>query len=164
MAPVPVPTSLGFVEGVAQPLEKRFEVLKDVGDGSFGSVVLARVRGTRNTVRSLNISIDGEPLRRVYFLDLLYVQVAIKSMKKPFDSFSECLRLREVQVRTTPNSPIVCMQSAHSSESSGNSKTPSYCPCPRCVSGSHHTQTPSRHGTNGSQSLSTPQISRKQAL
>jgi len=46
----PVPPSLGFVEGVAQPLEKRFEVLKDVGDGSFGSVVLARVRGTRNKV------------------------------------------------------------------------------------------------------------------
>jgi hypothetical protein len=46
----PVPSSLGFVEGVAQPLEKRFEVIKDVGDGSFGSVVLARVRGTRNMV------------------------------------------------------------------------------------------------------------------
>ena len=27
------------------------------------------------------------------------VKVAIKSMKKSFDSFSECLRLREVQVR-----------------------------------------------------------------
>ena len=46
----PVPPSLGFHEGVAQPLEKRFEVIKDVGDGSFGSVCLARVRGTRNTV------------------------------------------------------------------------------------------------------------------
>ena len=46
----PLPPSLGFHEGVAQPLEKRFEVIKDVGDGSFGSVVLARVRGTRNTV------------------------------------------------------------------------------------------------------------------
>ena len=42
--------SFGFIEGVAQPLEKRFEVIKDVGDGSFGSVVLARVRGTRNMV------------------------------------------------------------------------------------------------------------------
>jgi hypothetical protein len=45
-----MPPSLGFVEGVAQPLEKNFEVIKDVGDGSFGSVVLARVRGTRNMV------------------------------------------------------------------------------------------------------------------
>lgn len=26
------------------PLEDRFEVLKEIGDGSFGSVVLARVR------------------------------------------------------------------------------------------------------------------------
>jgi meiosis induction protein kinase IME2/SME1 len=46
----PMVPSLGFQEGVAQPLERRFEVIKDVGDGSFGSVVLARVRGTRNTV------------------------------------------------------------------------------------------------------------------
>ena len=46
----PMPPSFGFTEGVAQPLDKRFEVIKDVGDGSFGSVVLARVRGTRNTV------------------------------------------------------------------------------------------------------------------
>ena len=29
-------------------LEDRFEVLKDIGDGSFGSVALARVRGTLN--------------------------------------------------------------------------------------------------------------------
>lgn len=42
-------------------LEDRFEVLKDIGDGSFGSVVLARVRGAgsnvarRGTVVSLNI-------------------------------------------------------------------------------------------------------------
>jgi len=46
----PMLPSFGFIEGVAQPLEKRFEVIKDVGDGSFGSVVLARVRGTRNMV------------------------------------------------------------------------------------------------------------------
>lgn len=28
----------------AMSLEDRFEVIKDIGDGSFGSVVLARVR------------------------------------------------------------------------------------------------------------------------
>lgn len=27
------------------PLEDRFEVIKEIGDGSFGSVALARVRG-----------------------------------------------------------------------------------------------------------------------
>jgi len=48
--------SFGFIEGVAQPLEKRFEVIKDVGDGSFGSVVLARVRGTRNMVTAPRVS------------------------------------------------------------------------------------------------------------
>lgn len=31
-------------------LEDRFEVLKDIGDGSFGSVVLARVRGAGSSV------------------------------------------------------------------------------------------------------------------
>lgn len=33
-----------------QALEDRFEVLKDIGDGSFGSVVLARVRGAGASV------------------------------------------------------------------------------------------------------------------
>jgi len=46
----PIPSSLGFGEGPMQPLEKRYEVIKSVGNGSFGSVVLARVRGTKNTV------------------------------------------------------------------------------------------------------------------
>jgi len=44
-------------------LEDRFEVLKDIGDGSFGSVVLARVRSAgssvarRGTVVSRSISV-----------------------------------------------------------------------------------------------------------
>ena len=32
------------------PLEDRFEVLKEIGDGSFGSVVLARTRTAGSTV------------------------------------------------------------------------------------------------------------------
>jgi meiosis induction protein kinase IME2/SME1 len=49
-------------------LEDRFEVLKDIGDGSFGSVVLARVRtaganvARRGTVVSLDTSFS-EPRR-----------------------------------------------------------------------------------------------------
>ena len=35
--------STQVINGMA--LEDRFEVLKEIGDGSFGSVVLARVRG-----------------------------------------------------------------------------------------------------------------------
>lgn len=31
-------------------LEDRFEVLKDIGDGSFGSVVLARVRSAGSNI------------------------------------------------------------------------------------------------------------------
>lgn len=31
-------------------LEDRFEVLKEIGDGSFGSVVLARVRGAGSNI------------------------------------------------------------------------------------------------------------------
>lgn len=47
----------------ALALEDRFEVLKEIGDGSFGSVVLARVRtaganiARRGTVVSLRITI-----------------------------------------------------------------------------------------------------------
>jgi meiosis induction protein kinase IME2/SME1 len=33
-----------------QALEDRFEVIKDIGDGSFGSVVLARVRSAGSSV------------------------------------------------------------------------------------------------------------------
>ncbi|KAG7121135.1 Meiosis induction protein kinase IME2/SME1 like [Verticillium longisporum] len=59
-------------------LEDRFEVLKEIGDGSFGSVALARVRsGGAHVARRGTV-------------------VAIKTMKKNFESFSACLELREV--------------------------------------------------------------------
>ncbi|KAI9644169.1 Serine/threonine protein kinase [Ciborinia camelliae] len=61
-----------------QALEDRFEVLKDIGDGSFGSVVLARVRGAGASVARRGTII------------------AIKTMKKTFESFQPCLELREV--------------------------------------------------------------------
>ncbi|KAL2021547.1 hypothetical protein VTK56DRAFT_7046 [Thermocarpiscus australiensis] len=64
------------VNGLA--LEDRFEVLKEIGDGSFGSVVLARVRSA-----GANVARRG-------------TIIAIKTMKKTFDSFSACLELREV--------------------------------------------------------------------
>ncbi|PHH85269.1 hypothetical protein CDD83_671 [Cordyceps sp. RAO-2017] len=69
-------------------LEDRFEVLKEIGDGSFGSVVLARVR-----TAGANIARRGSV-------------VAIKSMKKTFDSLAPCLELREVVfLRTLPQHP-----------------------------------------------------------
>lgn len=69
-------------------LEERFEVLKEIGDGSFGSVVLARVR-----TAGVNVARRGSV-------------VAIKSMKKTFDSLAPCLELREVVfLRTLPQHP-----------------------------------------------------------
>lgn len=52
-------TRRGSSHGNLTALEDRFEVLKEIGDGSFGSVVLARVRtagasvARRGTVVSL---------------------------------------------------------------------------------------------------------------
>ncbi|KAK7748045.1 Serine/threonine protein kinase [Cytospora paraplurivora] len=69
----------------ALALEDRFEVLKEIGDGSFGSVVLARVR-----TAGANVARRG-------------TVIAIKTMKKTFESFTPCLELREVVfLRTLP--------------------------------------------------------------
>ncbi|RPA76770.1 kinase-like protein [Ascobolus immersus RN42] len=59
-------------------LTERYEVVKEVGDGSFGNVVLARARSSAS-----NVAKRG-------------TMVAIKTMKKSFDSFAPCLELREV--------------------------------------------------------------------
>lgn len=86
-------------------LEDRFEVIKEIGDGSFGSVVLARVRtagasvarrGTVVSVLGMSDAARGQPRSN-------FTQIAIKSMKKTFDSFQPCLELREVVfLRTIP--------------------------------------------------------------
>ncbi|KAJ4354410.1 Serine/threonine protein kinase [Didymosphaeria variabile] len=69
-------------------LEERYEVMKEIGDGSFGSVALARVRTA------------GAHVARRGTL------VAIKTMKKTFDSFQSCLELREVIfLRSLPPHP-----------------------------------------------------------
>ncbi|KAK2810567.1 hypothetical protein FQN50_002824 [Emmonsiellopsis sp. PD_5] len=72
----------------AATLEEKFEVMKEIGDGSFGSVVLARTRTAGSHVARRG------------------TMVAIKTMKKTFESFSSCLELREVIfLRTLPNHP-----------------------------------------------------------
>ncbi|KAK6081287.1 hypothetical protein SCUP515_02975 [Seiridium cupressi] len=66
-------------------IEDRFEILKEIGDGSFGSVVLARTRSA-----GANVARRG-------------TVIAIKTMKKTFESFGPCLELREVVfLRTLP--------------------------------------------------------------
>lgn len=60
-------------------------MLKEIGDGSFGSVVLARVRSAGASVARRG------------------TVVAIKTMKKTYESFAPCLELREVVfLRTLP--------------------------------------------------------------
>ncbi|KAF1357048.1 kinase-like domain-containing protein [Delphinella strobiligena] len=72
----------------APTLEDKFEIIKDIGDGSFGSVVLARTR-----------SAGAHLIRR-------NTLVAIKTMKKTFESFAQCLELREVIfLKTLPSHP-----------------------------------------------------------
>ncbi|KAF2156068.1 kinase-like protein [Myriangium duriaei CBS 260.36] len=62
----------------AVTLEDKYEVVKEIGDGSFGSVALGRTRSAGAGVVRRN------------------TMVAIKTMKKSFDSFAQCLELREV--------------------------------------------------------------------
>ncbi|KAF2003274.1 meiosis induction protein kinase-like protein [Amniculicola lignicola CBS 123094] len=69
-------------------LDEKYEVMKEIGDGSFGSVALARVR-----TAGAHVARRG-------------TMVAIKTMKKTFDSFSACLELREVIfLRSLPPHP-----------------------------------------------------------
>ncbi|KAF9892127.1 hypothetical protein FE257_002533 [Aspergillus nanangensis] len=82
------PTSRSVASTSMATLEDRFEVIKEVGDGSFGSVAVARVRTAGS-----NIARRG-------------TMVAIKTMKKTFSSLAPCLELREVIfLRTLPNHP-----------------------------------------------------------
>ncbi|KAL8818886.1 MAG: hypothetical protein Q9191_007842 [Dirinaria sp. TL-2023a] len=72
------PTRTSSHTPVSVCLEDKFEILKEIGDGSFGSVALARVRTA------------GAYVARRGSL------IAVKTMKKTFDSFAPCLELREV--------------------------------------------------------------------
>ncbi|KAL5051505.1 hypothetical protein BDW71DRAFT_202680 [Aspergillus fruticulosus] len=80
--------SRGLTPTSMATLSDRFELMKEVGDGSFGSVAVARVRTAGS-----NIARRG-------------TLVAIKTMKKNFDSLAPCLELREVIfLRTLPPHP-----------------------------------------------------------
>ncbi len=90
----------------ALALEDRFEILKhDIGDGSFGSVSQARVRTAGAHVARRGTTVRGDDLPYLQCLQNAdHQQIAIKTMKKTFDSFAPCLELREVVfLRTLPN-------------------------------------------------------------
>jgi serine/threonine protein kinase len=103
---------------MAPSLEERFEVLKEVGDGSFGNVVMARVRTAGANVARRGTLVCLVFSRLVVYISYICIcmdtgctttnlkQVAIKTMKKTFDSFAPCLELREVIfLRTLPSHP-----------------------------------------------------------
>ena len=52
-------------------LEDRFEVLKDIGDGSFGSVVLARVRSAGSNVARRGTVVSNIDTFRYTYLTII---------------------------------------------------------------------------------------------
>lgn len=52
-------------------MEDRFEVLKDIGDGSFGSVVLARVRSAGSNVARRGTVVSSIDTGRYIFLTII---------------------------------------------------------------------------------------------
>ena len=86
-------------------LEDKFELLKDIGDGSFGSVALARVRTAGANIARRG-TLVGFEIIFVPRCKLTMTQVAIKTMKKNFESYGPCLDLREVIfLRSVPSHP-----------------------------------------------------------
>ncbi|KAF2486928.1 kinase-like domain-containing protein [Neohortaea acidophila] len=80
----------GWPSGSPSPLclEDKFEILKEIGDGSFGSVALGRTRTAGAHIVRRN------------------TLVAVKTMKKTFEHFSQCMELREVIfLKTLPHHP-----------------------------------------------------------
>lgn len=54
----------------AQCLQDKFEVLKDIGDGSFGSVTLARVRGAGAHIAKRGTLVCHDGFKRATRADL----------------------------------------------------------------------------------------------
>ncbi|KAG5439613.1 hypothetical protein PCANB_002190 [Pneumocystis canis] len=72
-----------------QVLNSKFEILSHIGNGSFGNVVLARMKDCDSSESSL---------------------VAIKTMKKTFQTVSDCLKLREIRsLHTLPPHPHIVL-------------------------------------------------------
>jgi hypothetical protein len=73
-----------------------FTVIKDVGDGSFGTVCLADWKSPLPSGTLL--SPMQHPTTRPEYLGKRLV--AIKKMKKPFPNWEECIKLKELKVRS----------------------------------------------------------------
>lgn len=89
-------------------LDDRYTSIRDIGDGSFGNVCLARRKGSGRYGDLVRHSHDSATPKACFDFDvaadstaqsrLIWSQVAIKTMKKPIDPPEDCLKLREVQV------------------------------------------------------------------
>lgn len=79
----------------AAAIMNRYKITKQLGDGTYGSVLKAVNRSTGEVVRCCGVvgppaCLLTSPARRL--------QVAIKKMKKKFYTWEECMQLREVKV------------------------------------------------------------------
>lgn len=87
-------------------LEDKFEILKDIGDGSFGSVALGRTRSAGAHLVRRGTMVSDLDSNAPLTANVDEIQVAIKTMKKTFENFSQCMELREVIfLKSLPNHP-----------------------------------------------------------
>ena len=70
----------------------RYKVTKQLGDGTYGSVLKAVNRQTGEVVSKYIV------ILAILYLKLSINQTAIKKMKKKFYTWEECMQLREIKV------------------------------------------------------------------
>ncbi|CAO1627791.1 unnamed protein product [Parajaminaea phylloscopi] len=86
-----------------------FTVIKSVGDGSFGTVCLADWKSPLPSGTML--SPMQHPTTRPEYVGKRLV--AIKRMKKPFKAWGDCLKLKELKVRTRAVMTATALQSSY---------------------------------------------------
>ena len=76
----------------------RYKVTKQLGDGTYGSVLKAINRTTSEVVSTSMKPPCGQSADFRGSVSIS-IQVAVKKMKKKFYTWEECMQLREVKVR-----------------------------------------------------------------
>lgn len=76
----------------------RYKVTKQLGDGTYGSVLKAVNRQSGEVVCPLGSALKMCCLETQWLSLSVGHQVAVKRMKKKFYSWEECMQLREVNV------------------------------------------------------------------
>ncbi|KAI9199339.1 kinase-like domain-containing protein [Polychytrium aggregatum] len=78
----------------------RYRTIKLLGDGSFGSVLMAENKETGEVDHTVNLDMLG--------WGHSHTQVAIKKMKKKYYSWDECLSLREIKASSSDAANAAC--------------------------------------------------------